>query len=203
MSETVQYGVIKTDVKSLRDGLGNLPEPLAKPLLIVVSGLPGTGKSIFSRSLSQRFPLAILETDALRRAMFGQPSYTAWESARLFNACHKLIEELLDKGVPVILDATNLFETHRQRLYHIADRLGVKLILVRVEAPVEAVRERLNARSSTPDPGLHSEADWSVYKKMRSLVQPIGRTHYVVDTSRDITPVLDKIVREIKRWLRG
>jgi len=34
---------------------------------------------------------------------------------------------------------------------------------------------------------------------MKLAVQRIGRNHYAVDTSRDITPVLDKIVREVKR----
>jgi hypothetical protein len=34
---------------------------------------------------------------------------------------------------------------------------------------------------------------------MRSSVEEIQRRHYAVDTSRDITPVLDKIVKEVTR----
>jgi hypothetical protein len=34
---------------------------------------------------------------------------------------------------------------------------------------------------------------------MKPSVQKISRNHYAVDTSRDITPVLDKIVREVRR----
>ncbi len=34
---------------------------------------------------------------------------------------------------------------------------------------------------------------------MKPTVQKIYRNHYAVDTSRDITPVLDKIVREVNR----
>ena len=45
----------------------------------------------------------------------------------------------------------------------------------------------------------HSEADWGVYQKMKGTVQKISRNHYVVDTSMDITPVLNKIVREVNR----
>jgi hypothetical protein len=37
---------------------------------------------------------------------------------------------------------------------------------------------------------------------MASSVEPIRRDHLAVDTSRDITPVIEKIVREIKRWVR-
>lgn len=187
-----------SDVKRLTESLGQLPEPMVEPTFIVVSGLPGTGKSHFCSRLAERLPLLILESDALRKTLFPSPGYSPEESSRLFRACHLLIERLLKKGTPLILDATNLSERYRERLYSIADRLDVKLILVRVEAPAKEVRERLKARQGGRSPGK-SDADWEVYQRMKSAVQKIGRNHYAVDTSRDITPVLDKIVREVKR----
>lgn len=130
--------------------------------------------------------------------LFPSPRYTAGESYRLFRACHLLIEELLREGIRVIFDATNLMERHRERLYHIADQLGAKLVIVQVEAPPELVRQRLEERALGVQPEVRSEADWSVYEKMRPTVQRIRRNHFVVDTSTDITPVIDKIVRELK-----
>ncbi|MDP6782725.1 MAG: hypothetical protein QGG56_04015 [Dehalococcoidia bacterium] len=38
----------------LRESLGTLPEPVANPPLVMVSGLPGTGKSYFCRYLLER-----------------------------------------------------------------------------------------------------------------------------------------------------
>jgi predicted kinase len=110
-----------------------------------------------------------------------------------------LIEELLEKGIPLILDSTNLIERHRERLYHIAESEGARLILVRVEAPPELVRQRLKDRLLSLDPDEKSEADWSVYRRMSAASQRIRRNHFAVDTSRDITPVIDKIVREVNR----
>lgn len=187
-----------SDVKRLTESLGQLPEPMVEPAFVVVSGLPGTGKSHFCSRLAERLPLVILESDALRKTLFPSPSYSPVESSRLFRACHLLIERLLKKGIPLILDATNLSEHYRERLYNIADRLDVRLILVRVKAPAKEVRERLKARQEGRSPGK-SDADWEVYQRMKPAVQKIGRNHYAVDTSRDITPVLDKIVREVKR----
>ena len=187
------------DVKQLTESLGQLPEPMVEPTFVVVSGLPGTGKSHFCSRLAERLPLLILESDALRKTLFPSPSYSPGESSRLFQACHLLIERLLKKGIPLILDATNLSERYRERLYSIADHLDVRLILVRVEAPAEEVRERLKARQEGGSPGNKSDADWEVYQRMKPAVQRIGRNHYAVDTSRDITPVLDKIVREVQR----
>jgi predicted kinase len=188
-----------SDVKQLAEGLGKLPEPVVSPTFIVISGLPGTGKSYFCNRLAERLPFVVLESDALRKTLFPSPSYSPQESARLFRALHHLIEGLLKKGVSLILDATNLSERNRERLYNIADRLEVKLVLVRVEAPPEVVYERLKARVGGANTGGNSDADWSVYQKMKPAVDRISRNHYAVDTSRDITPVLDKIVREVRR----
>ena len=178
----------------LREGFPELPEPVVKPVLTVVSGLPGSGKSYFSQKLVERFPCVIVESDALRKMLFPIPSYTPQESERLFKTCHSLIEKLLKKGICVLLDATNLIEHHRERLYNIAERLGAKLILVRVEAPAEVIRQRLQGRTEDK-----SNADWAVYQRMKPKMQKIRRNHFAVDTSRDIAPVIDKIIREARR----
>jgi len=195
----VEHTRLLSDVQRLSESLGQLPESVARPAFIVVSGLPGTGKSYFCSKLAERLPFIILESDALRKVLFPSPGYSSQESSRLFQACHHLIEELLKRGVPLILDATNLSERYREHLYRIADRLDVKLILVRVEAPPQVVHERLKTRQEGVDSVSKSDADWTVYQRMKPSVQHIRRNHYAVDTSRDITPVLDKIIREAKR----
>ncbi len=186
---------VATDVERLAESLRQVPEPVASPAFVAVIGLPGTGKSYFCTRLTEKLPLTILESDALRKALFSPPSYSLEESSRLFRAIHSLIERLLKKGIPIILDATNLSERHREYLYSIADRLDVKLVLVRVEAPPEVVRERLKGRSENS--GSKSDADWVVYQRMKTSVEKVRRHHYLVDTSQDIGPVLDKIVKEI------
>jgi predicted kinase len=188
---------LTSDVQRLRESLREFPEPVAEPVLIVVSGLPGTGKSFFSKRLVERAPLLVLESDALRKALFSLPDYNARESAQLFRTIHFLIEELLNDGISLILDATNLSEKFRERLYSIADRTNTRLVMVLVEAPPEVVRQRLEDRAG--DRAGNSDAGWSVYCQMKSSVERISRKHYIVDTSRNIEPAIDRIVREIMR----
>ena len=196
-SKNGEYPQLVADVQRLIENLGQLPEPVAEPVFIVVSGLPGTGKSYFCSQLAEQLPVVILETDALRKALFLSPTYSSPESSRLFRACHLLIERLLKQGISLIFDATNLSEGYREHLYSIADHLDVRLVLVRVEAPPEVVYDRLKTRQENA--GSKSDADWAVYRRMKPSVQGIRRNHYVVDTSRDIAPVLDKIIREVRR----
>jgi len=187
------------EVLKLLKSLGELPEAEATPSFIVISGLPGVGKSYFSARLAEKLPVKILESDALRKVLFPSPTYRPSESAYLFKVVHLLIERLLEKGVSLVLDATNLSERYRERLYNIAERLGARLILVQVMAPPSVVYERLKARAKEANGRSNSDADWGVYQKMKPAFQKIRRHHFVVDTSRDITPVLDKIVREARR----
>lgn len=195
----VMPGSLDEDVEKLRQSLNGLLPPQVEPPLIVVSGLPGTGKSFFCRKLAERLPFLILASDTLRKILFPSPQYKESENKRLFSACHVLIEELLRKGIPVIFDATNLLEHHREYFYRAAERAGAKLILVWVEAPTEVVRQRLLAREKAAMPQYDSEASWEVYNKMKPRREKISRNHLVVDTSQDITAVIDKIVRATKR----
>ncbi len=192
-------GALEQDVQKLRQSLNALPQPQVEPPLIIVSGLPGTGKSFFCRKLAERLPFVILSSDTLRKILFPSPQYKESENKRLFSACHVLIEELLKKGIPIIFDATNLLERHREYLYRAAERAGAKLVVVWVEAPPEVVQRRLLAREKGTLPRYDSDAGWEVYNKMKPRREKISRNHFVVDTSQAIAPAVDKIVRAVKR----
>lgn len=193
-----QGGGLEDDVRVLEQALGELPPSQPRPVLVVLSGLPGTGKSHLARELCRRYPLARLESDALRKALFRRPSYSAQESARLFAACHALLDRLLARGVPAVLDATNLKEVHRRPLYRIAEARGARLVLVEVKAPREVVEGRLERRQRGENPWDQSEADVEVYERMRAAAEPIERPHVVVDTSGGSEEALAIILRELQ-----
>jgi predicted kinase len=195
----MEQNQLSQDLTKLRESLGSLPEALANPGFVVVSGLPGTGKTFFCRKLAERQPFCILESDAIRKFLFSSPDYSAAESARLFAACHSLIEWLLKNGVPVIFDATNLSEHHREHLYRISDKTRARLVLVRVEAPPAVAYQRLQSRKNWAVPENKSDADWEIYRRMEPRAEKIRRNYFAADTSQDITPVIDKIIRTLNR----
>src|SRR2546428_2094150 len=134
------------DAGILESALGPLPRPRRPPVLVLLIGLPGSGKSYLASEICRRYPFAHLESDALRKALFRRPVYSQRESSRLFVAVHALIDGLLARGVPTLLDATNLREAHRQPVYDIAERHGARLIIVQTIAPEAVVRLRIGAR---------------------------------------------------------
>lgn len=182
-------------VKLISESLGVLPERAAHPALIIISGLPGTGKSYFAQKLAQKIPAVILESDVLRKLLFPAPDYTPRESGCLFEAVHVVAGRLIKQGRIVIIDATNLAEKNREKLYSIAERQGARLIIAYMEAPESVIAERMEKRRS--EAGNKSDADWAVYLKLRGQVDEIKRPHYTVNTAEDITPFIDQIVKEV------
>ena len=184
----------RRDADRLEASLGCLPDPVERPGLVVLTGLPGSGKSHFARALARRYPAAILDSDGLRQVLFENPRHTAKEHGRLFPAMHALMDRLLAHGIPVIVDATNLKEANRRPYYEIADRRGAKVLLVRVWVPARTVRARLSKRTASPDPADRSNANMDVYEAMRKETERIRRPHVSVDASGDLGPVLDKVL---------
>jgi predicted kinase len=168
-------------------------EKAAQPGLVVVVGLPGSGKSHFSRRLAERVGAAIINTDMVRRTLSDRPCYSAQESYLVYRISHMLIKRLLDQGYYVIFDATNLQESGRKKLYKIAEEVGAKLVIVRMVVSEHIAHQRLRKREERPSPGDLSEANWAVYEYMKPGEERIRREHIVVDSSQDITPALDEV----------
>ena len=181
------------DAARLEASLGRLPKAARRPALVILIGLPGSGKSHFARLLVRRYPAAILDSDALRGVLYESPQHTTQEHARLFPAIRVLTRRLLDRGVPVVLDATNLKEANRKPSYRLARDAGARLVIVRLRAPFAVMRERLAERDTARNPLDRSTADLLVLERMRRDYQRPRRPYFVVDTSEDSHEVLDKI----------
>lgn len=194
----MRHPSLPEDIERVLAEMGPLPSTRPRPALVMTAGLPGSGKSRFCRALRRRTGAVILESDALRRALFGEPDHSQPESRRLFAAIHAAIERLLRAGVHTIFDATNLEEWQREPVYAIAERTGARLILVWLEAPRVVVQGRLADRGRRIDPQDSSTAGPAVYERMRAQAEQIRRPHRVVDTSRGTRDVLEEIAEEME-----
>ena len=183
-------------VAKVEEHLANTDETTANPVLVMLTGLPGTGKSNLARQLAEVLPFAIVESDQVRKILFPQCEYTGEESQWVHRTCHALMDKLLLKGVRVIYDATNLHERHRELVYRLADAREVKLIVVKVVSPEAVASQRLrNRQADVTDDDDVSDADVKVYRRMSRRVDPIRRNHVVVDTSQDLRPAITKLLR--------
>ena len=86
------------------------------PLMIMMCGLPGSGKSTYAQSVLVATPSiekpVIHSSDALRKEMFGDEA-TQGDNQKLFRELHSRIKSDLLSGKDVIYDATNIKKKER------------------------------------------------------------------------------------------
>ena len=195
---------LNKDVALLRQTLDDdlsisQPRMPQQPLLVAMCGLPGTGKSYFAAKLIEQVPFLILETDRLRKVLVEHPRYSTQEHRRVFRSCYQLIQYYLINGYSVLFDATNLNEEFRTYLYDIAEATHAPLALVHATAPENTVRRRLKQRKADRHANTYSDAGWLIYTRLAPVEEPVQRDHYALDTSKDISPVLD----EVAAWAKS
>jgi len=144
--------------------LGQLEEPARRPCLVLVGGLPGTGKSTLARGLAADGGFEVIRSDVVRKELAvgvsGETLYSPEWIERTYAECLRRAEGLLAQGRRVIVDATFREGQWRDLFLAAARGLGTPGLLLICEAPPEMVRQRLAARTGDP-----SDADWAVYQK--------------------------------------
>lgn len=154
--------------------------PLA-PWLLVLVGPPASGKSTLARALAARCAAVVVQSDAVRKALVAQPTYSRDEHRRVFGVVHRRTYQALAAGRNVVVDATNLEERHRRVLYRIAAACGARLRIVRLVVPMAIARARLHRRATARDPRDLSDADWRVYQALAPRHEPIGPPHWLLN----------------------
>jgi predicted kinase len=160
------------------------------PALLIMVGVPGSGKSHLARTLGAALGAEHIQTDAVRKELFPEPRYTPGEASTVYGVCHRRIADALGRGECVVFDGTNLRERRRATLYRLAERAGAKAIVVVAYASDEAIRARLRHRVEQRDPDDQSDADLRVYLRMRRDTEPVPRPHIVVNTAAAPGPVI-------------
>lgn len=168
-----------------------LPDsPVIRPggSLLMMVGLPGTGKSSVVNELQPTMPHVVIATDKIRASIRQSPVYTASEMMLVYEVCYELIERRLRCGQRVVFDGSNMMASRRAYLQSLARRCGSPVAICYVQASQAVIEQRLRARALRGHNKLDkSDADWAVYKWMVEAQEPLTEPHLIVDTT-DTSP---------------
>ena len=129
-----------------------------RPVLILTSGLMGTGKSVLARNLAPLLGAEVIRTDVLRKELldihpserheeaFGQGIYSDETTEKTYSRALELAAEKLARGQTVIIDASYRNRNHRLRARAAAKSAGADFFLVECVCQEAIIRQRLDAR---------------------------------------------------------
>jgi hypothetical protein len=170
----------------------------ARPRLLAIGGLSGTGKSTLAYGLAPSLgrPLGarVLRTDVLRKRLAGVApetrlpdfAYGRDMTVQVYGALYQAAAAALAAGLPVVVDAVFADPAERAAIADVAARAGVAFTGLWLEAPPEVLEARIAARR-----GDASDATVTVLR--RQLGYNIGRIDWTrVDVSGDMEASLSR-----------
>ena len=181
------------------------------PMLIVMSGLSGSGKTRVSGQLMAALPAVRIRSDIERKRMHhlretedsesdvGKGIYTPRSTREVYAFLRDKAGTILDAGHSVILDAAFLKSEQRRRAIRLARIRGCPVALLWVDAPHALLRERIRARAESA--GDASEARLDVLRYQIEAAESFAgcETDYAIvadnETELDVAALLQAIKR--------
>ncbi|HOT78815.1 MAG TPA: AAA family ATPase [Microthrixaceae bacterium] len=124
----------------------------ARIRLVVVGGLPGTGKSTVAAALGNRAGAVVLRTDEIRNQMTSgalvstADRYSPVGVDAVYQETLCRAERLLRRGEQVVIDATWSSSAHRDEVRAVAERNGADLVEIECHAPQAVCDQRIRER---------------------------------------------------------
>jgi adenylylsulfate kinase len=162
-----------------------------KSMLIMMAGLPASGKSTVARLMAERLPSSvILDKDVIRAALFppAEIAYSTEQDDFCMQVMLETAEYILtdDPSKMVILDGRTFSRRYqRDRVRAFADKLETTLKIVECVCSDEVARQRLERDVAT---GRHVAQNRTVdlYRAVQARFEPIQGTKLVLSTDSDL-----------------
>lgn len=132
-------------IKRAKRGIKYAGRKASKPLLIILMGLPGTGKSYVSKYLNQHYSFTVLSGENITYSIFGTEKCTGSQYKEAYEILRFLAIDLLKQKHSVVIDGTNLKYEFRKQIYQSIGDL-TKVILVYLFVDDITALKRANSR---------------------------------------------------------
>ena len=168
-----------------------------KPVLFIVGGLTGTGKSTVAQKIAVDYQAVLVNTDVVRKEMAGIDKFEPYKDAfntGLYtpNNIDKTYEQviakarsLLKQGRSAVLDATFVYQQHRDMAISLAKDLRLPLIILQCICKPELVKQRLEKRLMEKSV---SDGRWAIYQQQIATMDSYSYKHNYMtfDTGKEI-----------------
>ncbi len=165
-------------------------------MVVVLSGLPGTGKSAIADGIGRALRLPVLSVDPIESAIVAAGIERSFETGL---AAYVVAEAVADRnlagGLDVVIDAVNAVEPARETWRALARRRNARLVLIECVLSDRAMHA---ARLAGRDRGLAiPEPAWEDVERRRTEWSSWAEPHLTLDALEQIDLNLAKALAYI------
>lgn len=147
-------------------------------MVVIVFGLPGSGKSYFARRLAELINADYINSDVVRQELLNKKTYSEQEKLFVYNEMVNRMKARMKQNRNVIIDAT-FYKHDIRKLFTREAKIKNEVAFIEVVADEAVISERLKT------PRAESDADFEVYKKIKEQWQPLQQPHLVLQSTND------------------
>lgn len=150
----------------------------ALTMIVMVMGLPGSGKTYFASRLAKAIDAEYLSSDRLRKTIITKRTYSEKEKGSVYDEMLLRMRKVVKKKKDIVLDATFYKSSIRKKFIMEGEGLD-DLILIEIIASEPVIEQRLKKIRED------SEADFRVYKIIKAEWEPVVHHHLILQSEND------------------
>lgn len=152
-----------------------------KPLLVLLYGFPGSGKTFFARQLREHLQAAHVQDGRIRNELFEQPRYDREENQVISHLMDYMTGEFLGAGMSVIYDTNAMRLSQRRALRELARKTNAVPLLVWLQIDPESAFVRANKRDRRKSDDKYTmSVDRQTFDRISSGMQNPQNEEYIV-----------------------
>jgi adenylate kinase family enzyme len=180
-------------------------EHFEHPILIVITGRPGSGKTTLARTLARTIRCPIISRDEIKEGLVNtlknsEILFEADLNGDVYNTFFETIEFLLRKNITLVSEAAFQHKLWTPKLNSLKKIAQIKLICCSVNS--QLAKSRFIQRGLEDPERAYFHDDWSI-QKTKEGTDPLNSSYeppklsvptLIVDTSENYQPIFEEIV---------
>ena len=165
--------------------------------LVIVSGLPGSGKSSLAEAIATQLKLPLFSVDPIESSILKSGIARTFETGlAAYLVVEALAAEQLKIGLSVVIDAVSPVRAAREMWQRLSERYQARLLIIECVVEPELHQKRIESRVRN----LHGipEVTWDDVQAAREGYVPWEVKRLIVDTANHIDDSLEKCLKYIQ-----
>lgn len=177
------------------------PQVSFQKCIVVLVGLPLTGKSTLGCELARRSNLVLLDVDEARRQLFLSRDFQlpseqeAFVMIRSYQKMHELAHDQLMSGQPVVMAATYSRPRYHEMLKELVKGTDIPLKIFLLTASDQTIHQRIQARQEQGN--LSNVKSPDAYYEVKNRYQPIEGVSSVIDAEQPVQQNIQQILESL------